>query len=90
MKATIILSVLLFVGMSQSSAQVTDTLVDVNGHKLHGTNHDIWQDNPNLIITIIAKSYAETQKDQLKIAIYEKAMKFAIDAINFKKKTENE
>jgi len=55
------------------------------GITANGTTHNIWQDNPNLVITTIAKSYAETQKDQEKIVIYEKALKYAIESINFKK-----
>jgi tetratricopeptide (TPR) repeat protein len=44
--------------------------------------HSIWYQNPSLIINTIAKSYAETQNNNQKILIYERAMNYAINSSN--------
>lgn len=58
------------------------------GITANGTSHNIWQDNPNLVITTIAKSYAETQKPTIKTNIYKNTLEYAIESINFKKQYE--
>lgn len=44
--------------------------------------HSIWYQNPSLVITVIAKSYAETQSPEQKMKIYERTISYALQASN--------
>lgn len=48
--------------------------------------HGIWFDNPSLVITTIAKSYAETLNEKEKIEVYERALNYTINSSNNVKK----
>jgi len=48
--------------------------------------HGIWFDNPNLVITTIAKSYAETLNEKQKTEVYERTLNYAISSSNNVKK----
>lgn len=48
--------------------------------------HGIWIDNPSLVITTIAKSYAETLNEKEKIEVYERALNYTINSSNNVKK----
>lgn len=48
--------------------------------------HGIWFDNPSLVITTIAKSYAETLNEKQKTEVYERALNYAISSSNNVKK----
>ncbi|MCR1027037.1 alpha/beta fold hydrolase [Cellulophaga baltica] len=47
--------------------------------------HIIWEDNPNLVIIAIAKSYAEILNGQEKISVYDNALKYSLESLNYKK-----
>ena len=51
--------------------------------------HGIWFDNPNLVISTIAKSYAETLDEKRKIEVYDRALNYAIASLNNLKKENN-
>ena len=51
--------------------------------------HGIWFDNPSLVITTIAKSYAETLNEKEKIKVYERALNYTINSSNNVKKENN-
>lgn len=44
--------------------------------------HGIWFDNPSLVITTIAKSYAETLNKKQKMEVYERTLNYAISSSN--------
>jgi tetratricopeptide (TPR) repeat protein len=48
--------------------------------------HGIWFDNPSLVITTIAKSYAETLNEKQKTEVYERTLNYAISSSNNVKK----
>lgn len=48
--------------------------------------HGIWFDNPSLVITTIAKSYAETLNEKQKMEVYERTLNYAISSSNNAKK----
>ena len=48
--------------------------------------HGIWFDNPTLVITTIAKSYAETLNKKQKTEVYERTLNYAISSLNNVKK----
>lgn len=48
--------------------------------------HGIWFDNPSLVITTIAKSYAETINKRQKTEVYERTLNYAISSSNNVKK----
>lgn len=48
--------------------------------------HGIWFDNPTLVITIIAKSYAETLNKKQKTEVNERTLNYAISSLNNVKK----
>ena len=48
--------------------------------------HGIWFDNPTLVITTIAKSYAETLNKKQKTEVYERTLNYAISSSNNVKK----
>ncbi|MDO8317546.1 MAG: alpha/beta fold hydrolase [Flavobacterium sp.] len=48
--------------------------------------HGIWFDNPTLVITTIAKSYAETLNEKQKTEVYERTLNYAISSSNNVKK----
>ena len=51
--------------------------------------HGIWFDNPHLVISTIAKSYAETLDEKRKIEVYDRALNYAIASLNNLKKENN-
>ena len=51
--------------------------------------HGIWFDNPNLVITTIAKSYAETLNEKRKVEVYSHTLNYAISSLNNLKKENN-
>ena len=48
--------------------------------------HGIWFDNPSLVITTIAKSYAETLNEKQKTEVYKRTLDYAISSSNNVKK----
>jgi tetratricopeptide (TPR) repeat protein len=48
--------------------------------------HGIWFDNPSLVITTIAKSYAETLNEKQKAEVYKRTLNYAISSSNNVKK----
>lgn len=55
------------------------------GITAYGCGHYIWLDNPSLVITTIAKSYAQTLEEKQRINIYNQALNYAITQDNEKK-----
>ena len=51
--------------------------------------HGIWFDNPSLVITTIAKSYAETLNEKKKNEVYERTLNYTINSLNNIKKENN-
>jgi len=47
-----------------------------------GCHHYIWLDNPNLIITTVSNSYAETLEEKQKNEVYQRALNYAIASLN--------
>lgn len=56
---------------------------NVTGITAHGCGHGIWMSNPPLVITTIAKTYANTSKQ--KAEIQERALQYAIQICNEEK-----
>jgi tetratricopeptide (TPR) repeat protein len=57
--------------------------IEITAYQCH---HYVWQDNPNLIVNIISKAYAETLEEKRKTEVYQRALTYAISSCNEVKK----